>query len=202
VAIGCGGLLAVVLLLWLARAPILTGMAEFLTVEDSVAQADVIFVFAGEAYVRPTRAAELYGQGVAPVIVIPRPEDGPAQAAGVQMNPTDASVLLMERLGVPRTSIVTLTVLGGSTSTIEDARLFRPYVERNGIRRVIAVTSNFHTRRARWVLRRALDGLPVDIRMAGANDPRYDERSWWKTESGLIAYVEEYLKWVQNRFQW
>ncbi len=88
---------------------------------------------------------------------------------------------------------------GGSTSTIDDARLLRAYVERHRIRRILVVTSAFHTRRTRWVLHRVLDGLDVTVLMVPAADPRFNERNWWRHEAGLLAYVEEYLKWLHNR---
>ena len=187
--------------LYLARAPLLTALAEYLTIEDALRPADVIFVFAGDADARPLLSADLYRQGLAPRIVIPRPENLPAQDLGALPNVTDAAVLVMRRLGVPETAIVVLTKPGGSTSTIDDARMFRVYAQRHGVDTVLVVTSAFHTRRARWVLRRALDGLDVTLIMAPAADPRFDETNWWRTEAGLLSYVQEYLKWLHNATQ-
>lgn len=188
--------------LWLARAPMLTAAASFLTVEDTVEPADVILMFPGEANVRPTRAAELYDAGLARTIVMPRAENPDGDTLGVMPNMTDAAALVMQRLGVPRDAIVVLKTPGGSTSTRDDVRLFREYVERHDVRRVIAVTSMYHTRRARWALRRALEGLAVDIMMAPAPELGFSESDWWQSEDGLITYFQEYLKWVHNYFNW
>lgn len=189
-------------LLWIARAPILTAIASFLTVEDTIEPADVILIFPGEANVRPTRAAELYDAGIAPTVVIPRAQNPGGDTLGVMPNMTDAAAVVMQRLGVPRDAIVVLKIPGGSTSTRDDARLFREYVERHDVRRVVAVTSMYHTRRARWALRRALDGLPVKIMMAPAPEPGFSEDDWWRSEAGMIAYFQEYVKWVHNYFNW
>lgn len=186
---------------YLARGWILTWLGEFLTVEDAPARADAIFVLGGEANVRPARAAELYHAGLAPRILIPRPENFLSHELTSAPNITDVATEAMRRLGVPDSAITLLEMPGGSTSTIDDARLLRAYAERHGIRRVLVVTSAFHTRRTRWVLRRVLDGLDVTVLMVPAADPRFNERNWWRYEAGLLAYVEEYLKWLHNRGQ-
>lgn len=186
---------------YLARGWILTSLGEFLTVEDAPARADAIFVLGGEGNVRPARAAELYLAGLAPRILIPRPEDFLAHELTNAPNITDVATEAMRRLGVPDSAITLLEMPGGSTSTIDDARLLRAYAERHRIRRVLVVTSAFHTRRTRWVLRRVLDGLDVTVLMVPAADARFNERNWWRHEAGLLAYVEEYLKWLHNRGQ-
>lgn len=188
--------------LYLARAPILTATAAFLTVADSIERADVIFVLAGEANVRPDKAAQLYAGGWAPIVVIPRPEDYESHPLAPLPNVTDVATALLERLGVPRSDIVVLTAPGGSSSTIEDALMFRGYAEQHAVRRVLVVTSMFHTRRTRWIMRRALDGLPVQLIMVPAADRRFDETNWWRTEAGMLAYFQEYVKWLHNRTQW
>lgn len=195
-------LIGVGAVLWFARARILTAIAAFLTVEDTLEPADVILMFPGEVNTRPTLAVELYYAGLAPTIVIPRSQNIDGDTLGVMANYTDAAAVVMQGLGVPRDAIVVLKTPGGSTSTREDAQLFRDYVERHGIRRVVAVTSMYHTRRARWALRRALEGLSVNIMMAPAPELGFSESDWWRTEAGMIAYFQEYVKWVHNYFNW
>jgi uncharacterized SAM-binding protein YcdF (DUF218 family) len=197
-----GGFVLLLLVAYLARAAILTAMAEFLTVEDPIAPAEIIYVLGGEAYVRPTKAAELYKAGLAPRIVIPQPEDAPSHALVVMPNLVDVAVALLEKLGVPDSAIVVLRIPGGSTSTVEDARLFRDYVTRHDVRRAIVVTSMFHSRRTRWAIRKALGDAPVEVMMAPAQDSRFNERNWWTVEAGILAYVEEYLKWIHNVIYW
>ena len=63
---------------------------------------------------------------------------------------------------------------------------------------MVAVTSAWHTRRARWTLRRELDGVRVDLRMAAAPDDRFDDSNWWTREAGFLAYVTEMLKFMHT----
>ncbi len=187
---------------FLARTWLLTGLGEFLTVEDRLERADVIFVLAGEAVLRSSKAVELYRAGLARKIVIPRPEDPPPHALSIVPNVTDLATAVMQRSGVPGSAIVVLTTPGGSTSTIEDTQMFRVYAGRSGVQRAIVVTSQFHTRRARWAMRKALSGTGIEFRMASAEDPRFDESNWWQSEAGMLALVEEYLKWIHNATIW
>jgi uncharacterized SAM-binding protein YcdF (DUF218 family) len=48
-----------------------------------------------------------------------------------------------------------------SSTTIEDARLTRPIVDKYGVKRVILVTSDFHMRRARYLFERAFQGIEL-----------------------------------------
>lgn len=200
--LAAASLVAIAAVLWVARAPILTAIGRFLTVEDTLEPADVILMFPGEANVRPTRVAELYDIGLAPTVVIPRSQNPDGDTSGVLPNLTDAAAAVMQRLGVPSDAIVILKTPGGSTSTRDDVRIFREYVERHDVRRVIGVTSMYHTRRARWALRRALDGLPIEIMMAPAPELRFSEDDWWQSEDGMVTYFKEYVKWAHNYFHW
>jgi uncharacterized SAM-binding protein YcdF (DUF218 family) len=178
----------------LTRARLLTGAADYLIVDDPLQPADVIFVLNGDYNTRPFRAAELYRQGLAPLIVMARAESQPAEELGLVQNDTDISVAVMEKLGVPADRIVVLPVPGGVTSTFDEADRLRQYVAENGVRRVLVVTSAFHTRRARWVIARELAGLPVALEVTAVPYPGFDATDWWQNENGLITLDNEYIK--------
>ena len=169
-------------------------MARFLTVRDPVQRADFIFVLGGEPFVRPRHAAALYRRGVAPRVVVPREEVTPVMEMGLVPGGTEVVAEVLRRSGVPDSAIVVLESQGGATSTADEARLLRGYLERTGARRVVAVTEEYHSRRARWVLRRRTAGLPVDVRLSPAASRDFGESDWWRHEKGLITYVNEYIK--------
>ncbi len=86
------------------------------------------------------------------------------------------------------------------TSTFDEARALRRFAEGRTVTRVIVVTSAHHTRRARWVLRRQLEDLPIELLMAPAEEHGFHQSNWWKNEYGLIAIFNEYVKLVYYFF--
>ena len=195
-------ILLLVICLYAFRAPILTGVGDYLIVSDRLQPADVIFVLNSEVNVRPFYATDLYQQGLAPFIAIARSENSPVVKLGLVPNDTDIDVRVMEKLGVPASKIVILPFPGGVTSTFDEADALRQYIETKGIQRVIVVTSAFHTRRARWILDRQLAGLPVILEMAPAPYPNFDQTTWWQDENGLITVNNEYVKLVYYLFKY
>lgn len=187
-------LLVLITLVYLCRVQLLTGLASFLVIDDAPQKGDIIYVLNGDVNNRPFHAAKLFREGRASRVVIAREEDEPAVRAGVLPNLTDAAVRVMEKLGVPQERISVLPVPGGVTSTRDEAAVLRRYVDAHGTRRVILVTSAFHTRRALWIMRKVLSGSSAMILSSPAPHYGFDKASWWKDERGLLAFVDEYVK--------
>ncbi len=183
---------------YLLRGPLLIGVGKWFVVADRPAPADFIYVLNGDEHTRPFHAARLYRQGHARRIVIPREERRPAEALGLAPNGTDISVKVLRLQGVPDSAIAVLPFAGGVTSTQDEGEALRAYLAAHPARRVLVVTSMFHTRRARWTLRRVLGDSPVEVRMMAAPDERFDETNWWQHEQGLLRYNEEMVKFLHT----
>jgi uncharacterized SAM-binding protein YcdF (DUF218 family) len=197
-ALRWGGVAGVLLGIYLARVPILTSVAAVLSVDDPLQPADAIFVLGGDLESRVPHAAELYRRGLAPRVVLPRVHDTPSNLLGLFPNETDASVRYLRWLGVPDSAIVVIRSATGVTSTSDESDELRKYLSVRPAERILVVTNRYHTRRARWSLRRGLQGVPVELRMAGVDHLQFRENNWWHSEEGLIRYFEEYLKFVHN----
>ena len=181
----------------LAR-PAMTAVASLLDVGSEPARADLIFLLGGDIHTRPSKAAELYRRGVAPKVLLARAIDSEATKLGALPNETDAAARLLQILGVPDSAVVVLRPPVGVSSTTAEAVELRKYLLQNPASRVLVVTSSYHTRRARWQIKRQLYGIPTEVSMVAVYDPRFDESNWWRTEPGIIVYTEEYLKFVHN----
>lgn len=197
--IALASIAAACVLLWLLRAQLLTASARYLSVHDPLRRADAIFVFGGDPDIRPYAAAELYRRGWAPRVLVPAMETGRLASAGLMPSQTQLFLRVLKMEGVPDSAVQVLPLPGGTSSTTEDAEAFRAWARRTGARRVIAVTTTYHTRRARFALRRALEGTGVEVVMHGAPTRGYTERDWWQSESGLTTYFNEYLKLARYR---
>ena len=126
----------------------------------------------------------LYREGMAPVILVSASQPDPyPDLCESAMN---RRALL--RAGVPADRIVILPKI--STSTREEALQVRDYIRTHGLRRIIVVTTAFHTSRARWIFEKVLQGMDVEVRAAAAEDPRFNESNWY-TNRGLLDYVQE-----------
>jgi len=193
--LAAGSLLVAALgLAFVFRGRLLTAAAETLVVDDPLRPADVIFVLNGDYNTRPFRAAELYRQGLAPRILIARSEVQPAEKLGLAPNETDIAVAVMIKLGVPAQAITVLPVPGGVTSTFDEAAQLRSYLQATKLRRVLLVTSAFHTRRARWVIEKELAGVPLELEVCAVPYDGFDATNWWRSENGLITFNNEYIK--------
>jgi uncharacterized SAM-binding protein YcdF (DUF218 family) len=171
-------------LLYFLRTPILRQMSASWIVEDSLERADAIILLSDDNYLaqRATRAAELFQRGLAPLVV----------ASGRQLRPYAGISELMEKdlkaRGVPKNAIVRFPQL--SDSTIEEAGLLSALAARRGWKRVIVVTSNYHTRRARYIFRRVFPA-GTDVRVAASASDEFDPGEWWKKRSGRKRFFTE-----------
>jgi len=106
---------------------------QVLVVDDGNVKADAIVLLGGGVGERPTRAAELFRSNAAPRIIVSGAGD------------TDGNRLLLLHRGVPASAI---SLEPDSRTTKENALLSIPLLRAVGAKRVILVTSWYHSRRA------------------------------------------------------
>jgi uncharacterized SAM-binding protein YcdF (DUF218 family) len=83
---------------------------------------------------------------------------------------------LVER-GVPKDKI--LRVPHDADNTREEAITLAQLAKQKKWRSIIVVTSNFHTRRARYIFSHVFP-KDVKIRISGARDGDFDPERWWE----------------------
>ncbi len=191
------GLFLIVLVtaaLFAFRTPILRSAANFLIVEDTLQKAEAIFVLSGGGFDRGNLAADLYQHGWAPYIVC---------TGGNAMNElcvfdidtleSDMTRANLLQHGIPDSVIV---MIRNGTSTKEEAKIIVGYCSRNHLKRIIIVSSKLHTYRVNDVFRKPLKEIGVELVIRGAASSRFNEQNWWKSEEGLIAINNEWIKTV------
>ena len=156
------------------------------------AQADAMFVFAGDVPARPRCAAELYAKGVAPRVVFGGGRIAPELEA-VERPMTDAAVdaTIAMQAGVPIDATV---VLPEGTSTWEDAGVRGRWAEKGAARSVVAVTSPLHSRRARMTLDLVTRATGIRIAVVTCGEPLSPGSLWWLDERPLVQVSNEALK--------
>jgi uncharacterized SAM-binding protein YcdF (DUF218 family) len=110
--------------------------------------------------------------------------------------PTNAQTArdVMVRLGVPPTTIEILPEIHNSTA--HEAETFRQTAVSRRWKRIIVVTSKFHTRRGGFAVRRALKGTGVEVVMRGSSYDRADPHHWWRTRADVRWAASESQKLV------
>jgi uncharacterized SAM-binding protein YcdF (DUF218 family) len=188
-------LIAVVLLAALVvfHRPVLNAAGRWLIVQDPLARADVIVVLSGgETDERVRQAAALYRDGFAPRVLL----SGGGLTGGRPTPEVQREQALAS--GIPAPALLFETT---STSTGEQAENLRPELERLGVRRALVVTSSYHTRRTRYLFRRAFRGSPVEISVYPVQNDAYDPVEWWTREDDAERAGLEYVKLVLSLFR-
>ena len=174
------------------KTPILQSFSNFLIKQDAPEEADAMVVLSGNAFDRGNEGARLYRDGYAKRVICP---GGNLERAFLIMGDTVYESELLKknivRNGVPDSMI---TLLRYGTSTAEEADTLLGYCRAHEVKKLLVVTSLFHTRRAGKVYRKKFSGTDIKIIMRGAHDSQFDENYWWKDEYGLIALNNEYMK--------
>jgi uncharacterized SAM-binding protein YcdF (DUF218 family) len=90
--------------------------------------------------------------------------------------------------GVPADAIVPFTHKADDTR--DEAAAVSEFVASHGWKKILLVTSNYHTRRSRYIYEHALP--PSDqLLMVAAPDSDYDPNYWWKTRAGVKIFFHE-----------
>ena len=184
------------------RDNLLAGIGDFLVIHDRLQPADLIFLLNGDVTTRPQHAALLFHQGLAPRIMIARSEDSLPIKAGAYPNPTDSSIAVMKKLGVPADQIIELRPPVGVQHTFDEAEALLAYEREHPLRKVIIVTSDLHSRRSRFIFRRVFRRSGVEIMLAPIKDLKYGANDWWRSEDGVIGCQNEYIKLVYYHIEY
>ena len=184
---------------WLVREPVLIGAANLWIVSDPVSRADAVVVLGGGLETRPFVAAELWRRGLADKILISQgPEERAARVGSIPDSELNREILL--KLGVPAGAIGTFEAV--SKNTRGEAVALREWAEQNGASAFIIPTETFSARRVRWIFRREFSGTAARIEVPSVEPPGYTRWDWWKMEQGLIAFQNEFLKYIYYRWKY
>lgn len=178
---------AALLAIFLFHAAILGAMGEGLVKDGPPQKADAALVLAGDfSGERIKTAAQLVRDGYAPVALV----SGPYGAYGYYEN--DLAIPFAVKAGFPESYFKPLPHQAKSTK--EEAAAIVPELRRMGAKTVLLVTSDYHTRRAGNIFRRAAPDLTFYV--VGAPDEHFTPRGWWRDREGQKVFAIESMKTV------
>ncbi|HUQ93954.1 MAG TPA: YdcF family protein [Bryobacteraceae bacterium] len=159
---------------------------EWLVATDPPFQAQAVLVLAGDYNGnRILKAAQLATEGFAPAVLV----SGPGPVYGVEES--DLAINFAMAHGYPRTLFVAMN--SRALSTKEECISLAPELSRRGIKRLIVVTSTYHTRRSGRVFRRWL-APGTQIRVVAAPDSHFRPATWWTDREGCKIFFYEWSK--------
>lgn len=184
----CAG--ALVLLLALAfflYAPVLASVGGYLVKAEPPVKADVILVLAGDGFGhRILTAAELARQGYAPKVLVSGPDGNYGNYE------CDLAIPFAVRAGYPESMFLHFEHRARSTG--EEVLVVVEKLRAMGVKRVLLVTSDYHTRRAGKIFRRAAPD--IEIHVTAAPDEYFRADSWWKEREARKIVLYEWMKTV------
>ncbi len=176
------------------------GAARLLIVKRDMQSADAIIVLSGSStYIeRASRAAELYRAGRAPAVVLTNDGVISGWDHREDRNPYyyELSAQRMQQQGVPGDRISVAP--GLAAGTYDESLLVRDFAVAHGWKRLLIVSSSYHSRRALWSMRRACEGsgieIGIDTAPTGWQTP--SPWLWWSKRWGWKLVGGEYLKMI------
>jgi uncharacterized SAM-binding protein YcdF (DUF218 family) len=187
------------LLLCLFVWPLLAwGAAQLLIVKSELADADAIVVLSGSStYLeRADWAARLYREGRAPIVILTDDKLISGWNGADERNPYFYELALKElrSRGVPAERIVVISE--PALGTYYESLTVREYATSHNLKRLLIVTSAYHSRRAFWSMNRACERSGIEIGIEGPL-PGWQTPSawlWWTRRWGWKVVAGEYVK--------
>lgn len=152
---------------------------------DNRQRSDAILVLAGETERRPALGLELLHQNYGHHVIF----DVPAEAKIYQWTQVDLAQKYVQ--GLPEASSISICPIEG-LSTKEEAGEDGRCLDAIGGRKVLLVTSDFHTRRALSIYRARLPNYEFSV--AAAHDPREFGEKWWQHREWAKTNFYEWLR--------
>ncbi|MBS1827535.1 MAG: YdcF family protein [Acidobacteria bacterium] len=160
-------------------------LGNYLVSASQPEPADTIIVLAGDfAGKRIETAGDLVRRKFAPFALVSGP------SAIYAKNEADLAIDYAITQGYPRELF--RSVYHHSDSTRDEALAFRQYLLQNNLRKVLIVTSDFHTRRAGAIFRRTMP--EIQTRMIAAPTAGFDPATWWQSRPARKVFFQEWLK--------
>jgi uncharacterized SAM-binding protein YcdF (DUF218 family) len=174
-----------VLIALLAAALLLSLTSGSFLVVNAPEKADAIVVLAGETNWRPARGLQLLGQNYAPRMLLDVP------AAGIIYDQSMLKIAEKYIQGLPHGQAVSICPIAG-LSTKAEAHDVAGCLKGSGAHRILVVTSDYHTRRARSTFQHEMPGYQVSI--AAAFDSENFGIPWWHHRQWAKINFDEWLR--------
>lgn len=181
-----GFAIAVALLLLL-----IAGIGWYIAPRDKLVKSDAIVVVSGgDTATRTAEGIRLWKENWAPTLVF--------SGAAADQGTSNAAVMRQQAImaGVPPSAIITE---GSSTNTRQNAEFLKPILASRDDRRIILVSSPYHTRRVKVNFQKVF-GPNYQFIAAPAKDSQWARSSWWQQPETISLTGDELSKTIYATF--
>ena len=189
-----GFLLIFLIFLWVFRAPILTGYANFFTKDNATKGADAIVVLSGGRLTRVPEGLKLWSKGYAPTLLLTDAKSMNAKYRHLELSNLEFAREVAKEADLNATFSVIPSLGDGATSTFDEAADALVLAKERGWKRFIIVTDGYHTRRALLAFEKVFDESGIEVQAAAVPNDVFDATNWWTSDRGISAYVLETIK--------
>ncbi len=182
---------------YLFRAPLCRQVGHWWVVNDTIQKGDAVVVLGGGTEWRPFAAADVYREGLAPLVLLPNTGASPAEQIGAKLPDITIEQSILNKLGVPSDHIATYAER--VQSCYEEAVALRDWAMAHQVKTVIIPTDTFNSRRVKWIFEKQLKDSGITVLVRAVNPPSYNLENWWQQEDGVVSFIMEIIKFTYYR---
>lgn len=150
---------------------------------DPLKKADAIVVLAGDSGFRILKGIDLYHAGYANKMII----------SGNKIYNTSHPQLMSQLAQIKLVPYQDIFLEENSLSTWDHPRYIEPILKQHHIKKIIVVTSYFHTQRVKHIFNQYYQQKNLSITVVGVYDG-IDYNQWWKDHNMMEAILIEWAK--------
>ncbi|HZS44157.1 MAG TPA: hypothetical protein VFC63_03580 [Blastocatellia bacterium] len=165
-----------------------------MAVRDAIEKSDLILVDDEQGHWNPFAAANLYQQGFAPLVAVPRQRLSRIEELNITEHKEELCRQVLQSRGVPADKII---FLGQDLKDDVDlGRALGEYAKSQNLKSVIVATTPAMSRLSRSDLRRGLGSQSLTLRMYPVRTRYFDEHNWWHVRQGWVTFFDAYYIWI------
>jgi uncharacterized SAM-binding protein YcdF (DUF218 family) len=149
-------------------------------------------VLNGGEETRPFTAAALVKAGFARHVLVTQTALAPHQEDRIVPPCHEINHQVLLKRGIAEGDITILP--GAAATTFDEATALAVFLAERPHARVLLVTSDFHSRRSRWIFGRTLADQAEHVVLISAPTDEFRQDYWWQDDEGFATILSEYLK--------
>ena len=186
--------LAFLLSLIFFHSQLLTLYAGWFVVRDAEPGADAIICLSGDRETRNPECLRLWKNGYASRLFVTAEKPKNKEFNELELSHLEFARAVTEQMQLDAVWELLPSLEDGATSTFDEAADALAMASKEGWKRIILVTDEFHTRRSLLAFKKVFEGSEIEVQVAGAPNEVFSVDDWWKSDRGILAYFGETIK--------